>query len=710
MATAVERLGSLAVGRVEFVTAQEIRVSLYAETPQATALNTGIPTGFPRINAYVLVPNETGAVVAVVKEVAITRQSDPRGKSRDDSLIDLPFPARSLVALPFGTLSREDAPNGKLLYKLERGVPVLPSVGDPVLLPTAIQLRSIVEAADKDRLVAIGTAPFAGDATVWVHPDKIFGRHLAILGNTGSGKSCSVAGLVRWSLEAAKDGSRRDRPLNARFILFDPNGEYSEAFKDESIPVRRYSVDGAVGTRRLTVPGWLWNGQEWAAFTSAQSGVQRPLLLRALRALRNANMSTQAIRDQAVRRYQGYLHRLTEIYADVPRIITGFPNNKNFGDMLEGLVALTQSDERHLGVLNPPANDVIAMITAIRDPIERIRAARHWSSARGAGYNDFQPNDVEAVMTQLRRVTDAFPIAAGPGEISEDAPVRFDIARLPDQVHEVALASGGQAVANVEPLINRIQVMLGDRRLRPIIDTGGANSLQVWLDELLGPTGSNGESLAILDLSLVPSDVVHVAVAVISRLIFEALQRHAKSSSSVLPTVLVLEEAHTFVRKDADQGASQAAADVCRQVFERIAREGRKFGLGLVLASQRPSELSPTVLAQCNSFLLHRIVNDVDQNLVRRLVPDALGALLGELPTLPSQQAILLGWAVSTPVLVRIRDLDQRPKSADPRFWDTWVGHTGSAPDWSELARAWEQATTSAQGSGDAGGPSDDDM
>jgi hypothetical protein len=218
MATPVERLASLAVGRVEFVTAQELRITLFAETPQATALNTGVPTGFPRINAYVLIPNETGAVVAVVKEVSIARSNDFRGKFRDEGLIDLPFPDRALLALPFGTLSHEDDAEGKPIYKLERGVPVLPSVGDPVLLPTAIQLRSIVEAEDRDRIIAIGTAPFAGDARVWVHPDKIFGRHLAILGNTGSGKSCSVAGLVRWSLEAARAQMPRETRAAWRFL------------------------------------------------------------------------------------------------------------------------------------------------------------------------------------------------------------------------------------------------------------------------------------------------------------------------------------------------------------------------------------------------------------------------------------------------------------------------------------------------------------
>ncbi len=693
MTTIVERIGTLSVGRVETVTAEELRIALFNETPQATALNTGTPTGFPRVNAYVLIPNETGAVVAVIKEIFIVRAKPGPGK-HDEALVDIPFPARTVIAIPFGTLLREgNDGDGQPLYALERGVPVLPSVGDPVLLPTATQLRSIVEAKTDDRLIQIGSAPFAGNARVWVHPDKLFGRHLAVLGNTGSGKSCSVAGIVRWSLEsaAATQEGQEAKPANARFIILDPNGEYAQAFEDGTLPVRRFAVGGKGGANPLTVPGWLWNGQEWAAFTSAQPGVQRPILLRALRQLRNAGSSVVTARSQAIRRYTGYIRKLEQLSADLPQSITDFPNNKNFGDLLEGLVGLTQNDEAVLAPYGADAADLLAAITAVRDPIERVRSSRQWAS--GTGYNNFQPNDLHAVVAQLHTIIDVFPIAETHGEISEDAPVRFDVGALPDRIHDVAMATGGQALNNVEPLINRVQVMLGDAGLRPVIDTEGAASLSEWLAGLLGPSEGAAEPLAILDLSLVPSDVVHVAVAVISRLIFEALQRHIKETNEALPTVLVLEEAHSFVRKDADVGASAQAADLCRQTFERIAREGRKFGLGLVLASQRPSELSPTVLAQCNSFLLHRIVNDVDQNLVRRLVPDALGGLLGELPTLPSQQAILLGWAVPTPVLVRIRDLQkaQRPSSDDPRFWGTWLGLEGAAPDWTQIAKTWEK-------------------
>jgi len=120
MATAVERLGALSVGQIELVTAEELSISLFSETPQATALNTGVPTGFPRINAYVIVPNETGAVVAIVKEISIANQVIKRERGWKEGLVDLPFPARMLRAIPFGSLTREDEASGMPSYRLER--------------------------------------------------------------------------------------------------------------------------------------------------------------------------------------------------------------------------------------------------------------------------------------------------------------------------------------------------------------------------------------------------------------------------------------------------------------------------------------------------------------------------------------------------------------------------------------------------------------
>ena len=119
---------------------------------------------------------------------------------------------------------------------------------------------------------------------------------------------------------------------------------------------------------------------------------------------------------------------------------------------------------------------------------------------------------------------------------------------------------------------------------------------------------------------------------------------------------------------------------------------GRKFGLGLVLSSQRPSELSQTVLSQCNTFLLHRISNDKDQDLVKRLLPDNLHGLMRDLPVLPSRQAILLGWASELPVLVQMRELpkEQRPQSSDPDFWDVWTREKPRDVNWKTIADDWQ--------------------
>ena len=132
---------------------------------------------------------------------------------------------------------------------------------------------------------------------------------------------------------------------------------------------------------------------------------------------------------------------------------------------------------------------------------------------------------------------------------------------------------------------------------------------------------------------------------------------------------------------------------LCTQSFEKIAKEGRKFGLGLLLSSQRPSELSQTVLSQCNIFLLHRLVNDKDQEMVKKLVPDNLGSILNELPILPTKKAILLGWAAPIPVIVEMNTLNEknRPKSKDPEFWNIWTGKDRREINWADIVDEWQR-------------------
>src|SRR5699024_658169 len=181
---------------------------------------------------------------------------------------------------------------------------------DPVLLPTQSQLKAIIESGN-NRRVNIGTSPLAGNAIVSVDPDRIFGRHLAVLGNTGSGKSCSVAGLLRWSIEAAK--KHQDSPNN-RFIVLDPNGEYTNSFKGLA-NVRVYGAEPneEQGIKQLIVPMWLWNTAEWVAFTQASGKAQKPTLVQALRCVRDGSVDITNQPETQMRRYLGSLITLNQL-------------------------------------------------------------------------------------------------------------------------------------------------------------------------------------------------------------------------------------------------------------------------------------------------------------------------------------------------------------------------------------------------------------
>lgn len=714
MSSPIEQLAGLVVGTVESVSPNEIRLVLETEAPQATALNTGTPASFPRINGYVLVPNEAGATVCYISWVGVERSGYPKGPgSRDLGLIDLPFPLRRMAVAPVGTLTTvRDRHTNNVKFELSRGVVTFPSVGDQVLMPTPVQVEAIVGAKDSDKRVRIGSSPMTASAAIMVDPDKIFGRHLAVLGNTGSGKSCSVAGLIRWSLDAArqervKRGLATDQP-NSRFVVLDPNGEYAKAFRDFDDKRRLFRVPPVEATvRPLDVPAWMWNGHEWASVAHAQPGAQRPMLFEGIRELKSGQ--TEGVpREAIVRRYLvsyavrvgALLNQGTQAFAGTARV------RFECARLLETIAA--DVEEFAGSVIDADAK---ASLSETATLTKRVVDGRR----SGQYFNDFSVVDLESVRSSLTSVAETLPDLVSTAPISEDAPRPFDVTLLADHLERVAIEQGGNVAAFVSTLGLRIKSMLADQRLGSVIARDPPTTFTDWLEDYVGNDGAANGPLAIVDLSLVPSDVVHIVVAVLSRLIFESMQRYRRQhpEGKALPTVLVLEEAHTFVRRGREDEASVASpAQMCREVFERIAREGRKFGLGLVLSSQRPSELSPTVLAQCNTFLLHRIVNDSDQDLVGRLVPDNVGGLLRELPSLPSRQAILLGWATPIPVLVEMDELpiEHRPQSDDPDFWDVWTGASERRVDWTTIAHEWSGlATGDEESSGGNSGPDEDD-
>lgn len=710
MTTPIEALSSLVVGTVESVSPHDIKVILEADAPQTTAINAGIPRGFPRINGYILIPNEQGAVVGLISWIGIERSMYPKRTGlKDFGLVDLPFPTRKLSIVPLGTLIKSE--HNLDSYQLRRGISVFPSVGDKVCIPTVQQLKSIVEASGANKRVVIGKAPLAENALVSIDPDKIFGRHLAILGNTGSGKSCSVAGLIRWSLDEAKkekqdllelgilseenQAASQPNEVNARFIILDPNGEYSNTFSDKGARVFKVQP-GDDGAEQLTVPAWLWNSHEWGAFARAQTQVQRPILVQALKGIKEGHTLQDPIKRRMTRFIKGRVMQLGGIIGQGVSGYSDFPGCNRCGQILRDIA--TEADDYFNSSQGEQTItlEIRNALSDLKDACETTANRRAYTSRNGAiGFNGFNESELRLIHGKLDFILKQLNVDREEStSIDADSPISFNIKDFPDYLEALSDEAGGNIANNLQFLIMRIRTMLGDRRFNQVVAPLIDPSFEEWLESYIGKDQAQNGPVAIIDLSLVPSDFLHIIATVIARIVFEAVQRYKKlNQGKELPTVLVLEEAHTFIKRNIDDDQTSAASIECRNIFERIAREGRKFGLGLVLSSQRPSELSPTVLSQCNTFLLHRIVNDRDQELVSKLVPDNLGGLLAELPSLPSGEAILMGWASPIPVLVKIKELPKelRPESSDPRYWNVWIGTEERRVNWGAIADDWRQ-------------------
>lgn len=683
---------SLRIGTVDFISPDEVKVILDIEAPDSVALNAGGVRPFPRVNGYVLIPVDDGYLVGQIEWMTIERSAFPKRRGMQDfGLIDLPYPLRKMSLNPLGTLRKQAGLEES--YRFRRGADALPSVGSAVLLPTEKQLRSIVESGER-RHVRIGTSPLAANAIVSIDPDRLFGRHLAILGNTGSGKSCSVAGLIRWSLEAAKAKRQDESKPNARFIVLDPNGEYTRAFAgaDTEVKARIFKVSPEAGELALKVPLWFWNSAEWASFTQASAKTQRPLLKRALREVKAGRFGVEEPTEEeqklALRRYLS--STLITIQRDL-RAGSIKTDETKFGFRLKAI----RDDLQERNDIFPDylLEDVCNLID---DALAATLNTFEKSGKTIEFYRAFTELLISPIVKALRSSLEKLGGIIYQQGPDEDVPLPFKGVDFAD--HLQILAEQENVTQYLDFLISRIRTFLSDSKINSVVGDSDDASLEQWLTDYIGGNDPGEGQLVILDLSLVPTEVVHVVTAVTARMIFEALQRYRKLNKVALPTVLVMEEAHTFVKRYKGDVENHDAASICCQVFERIAREGRKFGLGLVLSSQRPSELSPTVLSQCNTFLLHRISNDRDQELVHRLVPDNLRGLLRELPSLPSQHAILLGWASELPVLVKMDELpkSQQPHSDDPDYWDVWTGSDQDGKpvdrkvDWKFVADDWQ--------------------
>lgn len=264
-----------------------------------------------------------------------------------------------------------------------------------------------------------------------------------------------------------------------------------------------------------------------------------------------------------------------------------------------------------------------------------------------------------------------------------DSPVPFLIDKVRNALkkknEEIGEGSSGRAkqgpfYGRLSRLIARLESKMSDRRLGFLFKGGDEVNCAGYLEKLSkylfagrqDQVDRNG-GIKIIDFSEVPSDILPLIVSMIARMAFSIQQWTEPEKRH--PVALFCDEAHNYIP---DRSQADSAADVSIRIFEKIAKEGRKYGLSLVVISQRPSEVNRTVLSQCNNVIAMRLTNAEDQNRIRSLLPDSLGSYSDLLPVLDTGEALVVGDASLLPTRIRVSPPQQEPSSATVPFWDKW--------------------------------------
>ncbi|MER8387081.1 ATP-binding protein [Mesorhizobium sp. M1380] len=638
-----------AVGKVTSVAADRFVVEMHAGTDNFTVVGFDDVHYVARLGSFLMIPTHAEYVVA---EVVGLRERDVAASSRGD--LDKAGSAKFLDVVPVGMLPASG--DGKFRF----GVSVFPSLYADALYALDSELDRIFETkteteagigpdgqicvpakATRFRVLSIGQSVVFEDYAVKVRLDDFFGGHVAVLGNTGSGKSCTVASILQALFEKPDEHHAR----GATFVVFDVNGEYRQALeplaKPGGIGIDRVVLDGTANGFRL--PHWFLDLSEWELLLQASERTQVPILRMALGL---STMFSEAGADDlgGVKN-----HILAKCITQIVRDDSSSPSKH---DRIVGILQRFNTGEINLQSIQP------------------FIAISYGQLADAQGLDDFLVGDNAFVIDELK-LPDYENIPFDFRSLGEamDLAILYEEAHGNRQIRDYC----SQMVTRLKSLEERREYEFLRHSLPPGGETGEGQI--EFLARILGLT-ANGSGLTktsqvvIVDMNAVSDDVVELFCSVLARMTFRLLRQ--ADPRNRFPVHLLLEEAHRYVASTPSRYALDAA-----KIFERIAKEGRKYGMFLMVASQRPSELSKTVLSQCSNFVVHRIQNPDDLSQIRQMTPFISDAVLKRLPSLPKQHALVFGTSVNLPTTFRVRDASPRPSSDDTKIVDLWFHEEG---------------------------------
>lgn len=543
------------LGRVSGVDTHRVSISI-----ENSSLVTRV-----RVGDLIAIRGATGQdyLIAIVERVLRSlAQALPELTGEEDELPLDVAPVDTLRATLIGTFRVVDGDRSNVF---KRGADSFPQIDREVYVIDAGNLQRFMGLLGgnykEDEKLKLGRFVVDGAAEAIASGDKLFQRHAAILGSTGSGKSFAVALVL-------------ERASNLEFpniVVFDMHGEYSPLTKGKGAIAAGFKIAGPGDLEKpddncLFIPYWMLNNEEMLSMILDRSDQNAP--------------------NQASR----------------------------FSSHIRDLKRATLENEGQTEV-----EQTFTIDSPIPYPIDELIA---------------------------RLVDDDTRKGEG-----KTGPVK------------------GTWEGKLTRFIGRLEAKLDDRRYGFMFSPPELASKYEWLAKQAWKLLCSGEKhgIKIVDFSEVPSDVLPVVAGMLARFLYDV--QFWMTPKDRTPITILCDEAHLYlpVRQDADAVERQALA-----AFERIAKEGRKYGVSIVVVSQRPSDISRTILSQCNNFIVLRLTNETDQSVIHRLVPDQLSGLTEILPLLDTGEALILGDAVLLPTRIKLDKPQIEPDSATRDFWREW--------------------------------------
>ena len=512
-----------------------------------------------QIGSYVVIRQGLVQIIAMVTRM--TEQEAlavPTIETPGEPDARLPYAKRIARLTPIGSISTDG--------HFARGVGQYPTTGAEVYAIGSAEITKMFERFHAEGF-AVGALTTHPSIKVSLHATNLFGRHFAILGQTGSGKSWTVASVVQ---NAVAEMPR------AHIIILDLHGEYCWKLKDGK---HHYAFDDAivrhVDARELEIPYWL--------------------------------MTYAELCDLLIDQTDFSAHNQTTVFRD-----------------------------------------------ALRE--QRL---------------------IEGKRLELERTTLDTPVYFNIGEIRKALEAKNGL------VQGATKMVKGPLTGAFDNFLMRLDSKLNDVRYDFLLNPKKRNnsaSLSTLLRDFVG-LGVSKVAVTVIDLSSVPFDVRPTVAAQIGRLAFEF--NYWNPEYRDFPIMLICEEAHAYIPRESK---SQFAGS--RKSMERIAKEGRKYGVGLAVVSQRPHEVSETVLSQCGTFICLRVTNPDDQAYIRKLVPESEGDLVSVLAGLGRGEALVLGEAIPLPTRLKFDEPSPAPNSDDIDFYNKWKGGPEDL-DVDEIVKRW---------------------